>query len=213
MEIERRTYNEINISKALDNFKKRNFDPYFFEKKDMAISFFFNNVNKEQTIGYGGSRTLSQLKIIERLRDEGFNLLDRNNESNTAETRAKLERETFFADVFIASVNAVSIEGQIVSLDLWGNRVCATGFGPKNVYLFIGYNKLVQDLNSAIYRTKNIAAVMNAIRFNKKTPCNKIGRCIDCFSEDRICATMTIIDWCHPKDRIKLLFINEELGF
>ncbi|MFN3411192.1 MAG: lactate utilization protein [Exilispira sp.] len=213
MENEKRKHNEIIINKTIENFKKRKFEALFFENKEMATSFFFNNIKKENTIGYGGSRTLSQLQIIERLRKEGYNLLDRNNEANTPEIRAKIERDNFFADVFIASCNAVSMEGQLVNLDLYANRVCATAFGPKDVYLFIGYNKITSDLNSAIYRTKNIAAPMNAIRFNKNTPCTKTGKCADCFSEERICATMTIIDWCIPEGRIKLLFINEELGF
>ncbi len=213
MELEQKKHNEIIILKAIENFQKRNFDAFYFDNKESAISFFFEKISKNESIGYGGSRTLTQLQIVERLRKDGYKLLDRNNEANTAEMRAKIERDNFFADNFIASANAVSLDGQLVNLDLWGNRVCAISFGPKNVYLFIGYNKIVHDLNSAIYRTKNIAAVQNAIRFNKNTPCTKTGKCLDCFSADRICATMTIVDWCQPKGRIKLLFINEELGF
>jgi len=213
METEKNKYNEIIINKAIENFKKRNFDAYYFSNKEEAINYFFSIIKKEQSIGYGGSRTLSQLQIIERLRNEGYKLLDRNNENNTQQIREAIERQIFSADIFIASANAVSLDGHIVSIDLWGNRVCATSFGPKDVYLFIGYNKIVNDLESAIFRVKNIAAPLNAIRLNKNTPCVKTGKCIDCFSEDRICATMTILNWCHPKNRIRLLFINEELGF
>lgn len=213
MELEQKKYIQIIIEKTMENFKKRNFDVYHFENGQEATNFFFEKLDKNMVIGYGGSRTLTQLKIIEKLRNEGYKLNDRNNESNTPEIRAKLERDNFFADIFIASANAISMEGQIVSIDLWGNRVCATSFGPKFVYLFIGYNKIVPDLNSAIFRAKNVAAPMNAIRFNKNTPCTKTGKCMDCYSTDRICATMTIVDWCQPKDRIKLLFIEEELGF
>ncbi len=213
METEQRKYNELKIQKAIEVFKRRNFDPYFFENKDQALNFFFQKVNKETSIGYGGSRTLAQLNIIEILRNENYKLLDRNNETNTPEIRDKIEREIFSSDIFISSVNAISLEGQIVNLDLFANRVSAISFGPREVYLFIGYNKITYDLQSAIYRTKNVAAPMNAIRLNKNTPCTKTGECIDCFSSDRICASMSIIDWCHPKERIKLLFINEKLGF
>lgn len=213
METEEKKLSEIIIHNLIENFKKRQFDPYFFEKKEDAINFFFSNISKEDSIGYGGSRTISELKIVEKLRSDGYNLLDRNNEANTQEMRAAIERKIFSADVFISSVNAISLDGNIVNIDLFGNRVGAISFGPKNVYLFISYKKIVQDLNSAIFRAKNIAAPLNAIRLNKNTPCTKIGRCVDCFSSDRICASMTIIDWCHPKDRIKLLLINEDLGF
>ncbi len=213
MEQEQLNYLRINVNSAIENFKKRNFDPFFFENREQALKFFFDKINKENSIGYGGSRTLSQLSIIEKLRKDGYNLLDRNNENNSLEIRNKIERDIFSCDIFISSANAVSLKGQIINIDLNGNRVGAISFGPKQVYLFIGYNKITPDLNSAIYRAKNVAAPMNAIRFNINTPCVKEGKCSDCTSQDRICATLSIIDWCHPKDRIKLLFINEELGF
>jgi len=213
MELEQKKHNELKIQKAIENFLKRNFEAYYFENKQLAIDFFFSKITKEQSIGYGGSRTLTQLSLIQKLKSEGYKILDRNNESNTPEMRAKIERDIFSSEIFISSANAVSIEGQIVNIDLFANRVGAMSFGPKEVYLFIGFNKISDDLQDAIHRAKNIAAPMNAIRFNKNTPCTKTGRCIDCFSPDRICATTTIIDWCQPKGRIKLLFINEELGF
>ncbi|MFW5799735.1 MAG: LUD domain-containing protein, partial [Spirochaetota bacterium] len=107
----------------------------------------------------------------------------------------------------------VSEEGAIVNIDLYGNRVSAISFGPEKVYLVIGRNKLCTDLEKAIHRARNYASPMNAIRFGKNTPCTKTGQCSDCSSEDRICGTVSIVEWCAIKSRIHLLFVNEDLGF
>ena len=156
---------------------------------------------------------MQQIGILDLLRKEGYNLLDRNRDGISFEERSMIERQIFSSDIFISSANAISELGHIVNIDLWGNRLCAISFGPKRVYLFIGYNKITANLNEAIYRAKNVAAPLNAIRLNKATPCTKTGICYDCTTQERICGTMSIIEWCHPKDRITLLFIKEELGF
>ncbi len=210
---ERTKFYELKIHKAMKNFKKRKFYTQYFESSEKAIDFLFSQLTKEQTIGYGGSSSVAGIGIIDRLRNEGYKLLDRSNPNNTPEQKAKIERECFSSDVFLASSNAVSEEGHIVNIDLYGNRVSAMIYGPKKVYLIIGRNKLRLNLDDAIDRARNYASPMNAIRFNKNTPCTNDGECHDCRVDDRICGAITIIEWCAVKDRICLLFVNEDLGF
>ncbi|HOV45398.1 MAG TPA: lactate utilization protein [Exilispira sp.] len=213
MEKEFQDYLNFHLEQTTKNFKKKNFRALIFDNKESAVEFLLNEVSKNESIGYGGSRTLQQIGILDLLRKEGYNLLDRNRDGISFEERSMIERQIFSSDIFISSANAISELGHIVNIDLWGNRLCAISFGPKRVYLFIGYNKITANLNEAIYRAKNVAAPLNAIRLNKATPCTKTGICYDCTTQERICGTMSIIEWCHPKDRITLLFIKEELGF
>nr|WP_230869477.1 LUD domain-containing protein [Iocasia fonsfrigidae] len=86
-------------------------------------------------------------------------------------------------------------------------------FGPKQVIIVAGKNKIVKDLEEAKNRVKNIAAPIDAKRLNKDTPCTKVGYCVDCSSKDRICNNITIIKRQLKKNRIKIIIVDENLGY
>ena len=113
----------------------------------------------------------------------------------------------------VTSSNAVLRDGRLLNLDGSGNRVAAMHFGPRKIVLFVGRNKICEDLDSARRRIKEIAAPANAIRLARKTPCVKTGSCVDCKSPDRICSVWTLTDRAFPAGRIHILLINQELGF
>jgi len=92
------------------------------------------------------------------------------------------------------------------------SRVGGITFGPKYVVIMVGRNKIVQNLDEAMKRIKNIAAPQNAIRHSQKTPCVKTSYCMDCKSPDRICNIWTIHEKSYPKGRIKVILINRDLG-
>ena len=116
--------------------------------------------------------------------------------------------------MFLTGTNAVTIKGQLVNLDMIGNRVAGIAFGPKKVVIFIGVNKIIENIDEAINRIKTIAAPLNAKRHAEfKTPCQIIGECIDCKSEKRLCNIWTITEKSYPIGRIKIILINEQLGF
>jgi hypothetical protein len=121
-------------------------------------------------------------------------------------------RQALLVDLFITGTNAVTEIGQLVNLDMICNRICALTFGPKWVILLIGRNKLVANLEEAMYRTKNYVAPANSMRLDKKTPCTKTSYCEECKSPDRICNTWTITEKSFPKGRVKVVLINEDLG-
>ena len=127
--------------------------------------------------------------------------------------RFDLMRKSLSCDTFLMSSNAVSKEGELVNIDGMGNRVSALCFGPKQIVMIIGLNKVAPDLDSAIKRARNIASPINTQRFNLDTPCTKKGACYDCKSSDCICAQMVITRVCRPKGRIKIVFCGENLGF
>ena len=200
------------IAQATECFGRKLFATHSFEAPSDAVDFFFSELSPGESIGYGGSDTTRQLGIMARLRSEGYRFLDRSKFGHSYEEQLEIRRQTLSADVFIASSNAVSIGGALVNIDGTGNRVSALSFGPGRVFLFIGRNKLCDDLDSAIRRARNVAAPALAIQLGKETPCVKTGRCHDCASPDRICSSLSIIERCEPAGRISLLFINEDLG-
>ena len=126
--------------------------------------------------------------------------------------KMELRRRALLADLFIAGTNAVTEGGQLVNLDMIGNRIGGITFGPKNVVIMVGRNKIVPDLEAAMVRIKNYVAPTNAMRLDKKTPCIKTSYCEECKSGDRICNTWTITEKSFPKGRVKVVLINEDLG-
>ena len=121
-------------------------------------------------------------------------------------------RQALLVDFFITGTNAITECGKLVNLDMVGNRVAAIAFGPKNVVILAGRNKIVPDIAGAICRIKGYAAPINAIRHEFKTPCSATSRCADCKSSQRLCNIWTITEKSFPKGRIKVVLINEELG-
>ena len=122
-------------------------------------------------------------------------------------------RQALLADLFLTGSNAVTETGQLVNLDMVGNRVGAITFGPEHVILLVGRNKIVTDIEAAMRRIKNYAAPLNALRHSHfKTPCRKTACCRDCHSPDRICNTWVITEKSFPIGRIKIVLINQNLG-
>lgn len=207
-----RTYHRLRIERAMAAFASRRFETHLFERGSEAVDFLFSAVAAGETVGYGGSETVQQLEIRVRLAEGDVRFIDRSRAGHSYDEQLDVRRQTLAADVFIASSNAVSIDGALVNIDGDGNRIAGLSLGPKRVYLFIGRNKLCEDLERAIFRAKNVAAPALAIQLGVDTPCARTGRCHDCASPNRICQNLSIIERCNPPGRISLLFINQDLG-
>lgn len=167
-----------------------------------------------RSVSWGGSVTFVQSGLYEALRGDGrFEVLDTFDKALTPEESLERRRRSLLVDLFVTGTNAVTETGQLVNLDMYGNRVGAITFGPKHVILLVGRNKIAADLEEAMNRVKNYAAPVNSMRLDKKTPCAKTGVCHDCSSPDRICNHWTITEKSFPRGRIKVVLINADLGF
>jgi hypothetical protein len=124
----------------------------------------------------------------------------------------ELRRQALLVDCFLTGTNAVTESGRLVNLDMIGNRVGAMHFGPRQVIVLAGRNKIVAGVDEAMRRIKTYAAPVNAMRLDKKTPCVKTSYCQDCNSPDRICNVWTITEKCFPDGRVKIVLIDRELG-
>ena len=125
----------------------------------------------------------------------------------------EIYRKSFFCDTYFASANAITEKGEIYNVDGNGNRVAAILYGPEKVILIVGVNKIVSDVEEAIKRNKEISGPANAKRLNTATPCAKVGKCMDCRSNDRICCEYTLIKRQRTSNRIHVIFVNESIGF
>jgi L-lactate utilization protein LutB len=205
--------NYENLAKTvIKNFEKRQIEGYFVPDKKAALDLLLSLIPEGSSIGYGGSVSLSEIGALDALADEKYNLIRRETAKTQEETEA-IFKEILCCDYFLMSSNAISVDGQLINVDGRGNRVSFLAYGPKNVILVCGMNKIVPDVIAGINRIKTVAAPMNAVRLNRNTPCSITGICGDCQSPDCICASTVITRRSHIKNRIKVILVGEEIGY
>ena len=164
------------------------------------------------SVGFGGSMTIFETGLYEALCQGNYKLLDRYEKGISPEEMGSRQRQALLSDVFVAGVNAVTEQGELVFVDASCTRVGPILFGPKKVILITGCNKIVPNLAYAQERIRHFVAPANAKRLNRKTPCAQTGQCMDCDSPDRICnATVVIHKQANPK-RLHVVFVGESLG-
>lgn len=167
-----------------------------------------------KSVSWGGSLTFTSTGLYDAMKNHpDLEVLDVFDKGLSDEQKVELRRRALLVDLFITGTNAVTETGKLVNLDMYGNRIAAITFGPKHVVILVGRNKIVPDVDEAMFRIKNYAAPVNAMRLDKKTPCVKSSYCEECKSSDRICNTWTITEKSFPKGRIKVILINEDMGF
>jgi hypothetical protein len=198
--------------RVIDALRKRYFDAWYFDAPQEAADKVVSLIPKEHTVSWGGSVTVAGLGIQERLAKEEFNLIDRD-KARSFEERMELMRKALLCDTFLSGSNAISEDGQLVNIDNYGNRTAAMIFGPKQVIVVAGINKVVKTVDDAMVRARTIAAPSNIQRFpDIATPCNKTGSCANCLTQDTVCNYFVTIRMCKPAGRIKVILVGENLG-
>ena len=191
------------MEQTIKNFQNNGFTVSFFEDESQVISYLKENIS-DTTVTFGGSMTCVDMGL--------YGVLSENNEVFYHSADGFFHQTP---DVYIASANALSKTGEIVNIDGTGNRVSAMIYGPKQVYLICGINKLVDTLPDAIFRAQNIAAPLNTRRLNRKTPCSKGElKCHNCNSDERICRTTSIMTKKSGGiSHFEIILVNKSLGF
>lgn len=198
--------------KVAEALEKKKFEAYYCPDRAAALSKILSLIAPDASVCYGGSLTLNELGVKEALRQRGNTMLDRDLAPDL-EARTAIEHQAFGADWFLMSSNAISEDGQLVNIDGVGNRIAALIYGPKNVLVVAGMNKVVKTADDAMSRARNITGPGNMMRFpGLKTPCAITGACANCNSDDCICNQIVITRRCNPPKRIKVILIGEDLG-
>ncbi|AFS78216.1 hypothetical protein DUF162 [Gottschalkia acidurici 9a] len=206
-------YMEKQIDRTIDNLKKNNMAG-FFVKDDIELKALLKElISENSTIGVGDSMTLFETGVIEFFRNGNYVFLDKYRDGITSEEKRQIYIQNFSSDTFICSTNALTENGELYNIDGNGSRVAPMIYGPKQVILVTGVNKIVKDIEQAEKRVRNYSAPIDAKRLNKKTPCTTLGYCMDCNSPDRICNDFIIIRGQFIKDRIKVIIVGKELGY
>ncbi len=207
------THRRIIVDATLKSLEKNGFVARYFAVGEEAAAYVMDEAAECGTVGIAGTQTVRELGLSERLEEAGKTVYDNWKLEQGAPEELECRRKQMLADLFLASSNALTMKGEIVNKDGCGNRVNAMTFGPKQVILCVGVNKIVPDLDAAFARLENVAGPVRAIGLNRKTPCVKTGYCMDCDSPDRICRITSIIHKKPIFTDITVVIIGEELGY
>ena len=209
-------YWELRLKNCKCELEKNNFDAFIAQTPSDAKRIVIDQILPAldiKSVSWGDSLTLYATGILPYFREKnGIKLIETFGEKISRDKSMERRRKAILTDLFFTGTNAVTESGMLVNLDMIGNRVGGIIFGPKFVVIVVGRNKIVSNLEDAMNRIKNIAAPANAMRHAKNTPCAKTSYCMDCNSPDRICNIWTIQEKSHPKGRIKVILINQDLG-
>ena len=184
----------MNFETVKKNLEARGYVVSCFETAAEA-SEYLNAAIDGVTVGCGGSITLDQLGIYERL--SSHNTVYWHQHTPEGLTPAEMRDRAKNAKIYLSSVNGLAETGEVVNIDGTGNRIAATYYGHEKVYLVVGKNKLAPDFDKALWRARNIAAPMNAKRLKRNTPCVAGGHCFNCNSPERICRGLSVF-WYKP---------------
>lgn len=197
--------------KVAENFNKRGFEAYYCPTKEDALAKAISLIPEDHVVSWGGSVSINDIGLRPYVL-EHRQVIDRDT-AKTPEERKELLRKALLCDTFIMGTNAATEDGQLYNIDGTGNRVAALIFGPKQVVVIVGMNKVEPTLDAAITRARSVASPMNMQRFSKKTPCAITGMCADCLSPDSICNQIVRTRRCAPAGRIKVILVGENVGF
>lgn len=200
--------NELLAATVIKGLRSRNMTGYYAKDKEDALKIALELIPENSSIAMGGCMSAEEIGLIDALENGDYNYID----------RKKFDlREALFAaynsDIFLSSANAMTDDGVLVNIDGNANRVSCIAQGPKKVVFIVGINKICSDIDSAMKRARNVAAVANTQRFDINTPCKITGKCSDCKSPDTICCQFLITRYSRHKDRIHVILVNDFLGF
>lgn len=209
----KQTYYEALAKTIIKNLAKRRMEEYYCATAAEAKEKVLSMIAPGTEVAFGGAMTLNESGILAALRERtDITLLDRD-AAKTPEEAGKIYRQAFSADTYLMSTNAITMDGELINIDGRGNRVAALIFGPGQVIVVAGMNKVATDEAAGLARVRNMAAPANCIRLGKTTPCTVTGRCGDCFGDASICSQIVVTRRSSELNRIKVILVGEELGY
>lgn len=201
------------VREIIENLNKNKMAGFYVDQQGSLISLLDELIKDGETVGCGDSMTLEQLGVFDHLRIRNIHFLDKFQPSLTGKDKRELYLQNFRADTFVTGVNAITKKGELFNIDGNGSRVAPMLYGPDQVIVVAGVNKITDNLDEAIKRTRQIAAPLDAKRLGKSTPCAALGRCIDCSHKERFCNDFVLITGQFIKDRIKVIIVDQSLGY
>ncbi|AEG59753.1 lactate utilization protein [Desulforamulus ruminis] len=199
--------------KIVETLIKNEFDAVYLSTVKEAADFIMKHVQPESTVGFGGSMTIRNMGIQDKVKAVGGKVLDHGAPGLSREEVVAVARKEMLSDLYLCSSNAITLDGALVNIDGMGNRIAAMNFGPKKVIVVVSVDKVCKDEAAAFDRLETIAAPMNNKRLETSNPCIKTGICADCQGKTRICRMYSVTRKKPMATDITVVVVGESCGF
>ena len=198
------------MEKLINSFKNCGYDAHFVKTKEEAFELSKTYIKSGMSVGLGGSVSVQEIGLLDYLLNKkDITLFNQYEDGISMDENIHRRRQGLVSDIFVTSTNAITKDGKLVNADGSGNRVAAFSYGPKNVLVIVGINKIVEDVESGFKRVMEVAAVKNIERINNKAiemgkePKHNLDNIANKFSWVK----------ADDKDRIIIILVGEELGY
>ena len=198
------------MEKFIEILKSCGYDAHFVKTKEEAFELSKTYIKSGMSVGLGGSVSVQEIGLLDYLLNKkDITLFNQYEDGISMDENIKRRRQGLVSDIFVTSTNALTKDGKLVNADGSGNRVAAFSYGPTNVLLIVGINKIVEDLEAGFKRVMEVAAIKNIDRMNKKAisfgkePKHNLDNIANKFSWVK----------ADDKDRIIIILVDEELGY
>ncbi|WP_410072421.1 lactate utilization protein [Anaerostipes sp.] len=205
---------KLRAKTIIKGLEKRNMEGVFCETKEDALSKALSYIEEGSSVTWGGSMSIEEIGLMDAVKNGNYKVIDRSVAKNYEEQR-EIFSKAVLADYYLMSSNAITLDGELINIDGTGNRVACLTYGPKNVIMIVGMNKVVNDVEDGIKRVRNFASPPNTLRLGLKTPCSMTGRCGDCYGDTCICSQIVVTrrQSAAMRGRIKVILVGESLGY
>ena len=205
---------KLRAQTIIKGLEKRNMEGVFCETKEDALTKALSYIEEGSSVTWGGSMSISEIGLMDAVKNGNHEIIDRSVAKNYDEQR-EIFSKAVLADYYLMSSNAITLDGELINIDGTGNRVACLTYGPKNVIMIVGMNKVVNDVEDGIKRVRNFASPPNTLRLGLKTPCSMTGRCGDCYGDTCICSQIVVTrrQSAAMRGRIKIILVGESLGY
>lgn len=208
----KKKFYETAAETLIKNLDNSGMEAYYVDNGEDALKMALRFVTPGSSVSWGGSVSINEIGLIPALKASDCVVLDRT-VPKTEDEKREFYSKVAGCDYYFMSTNALTMDGELVNIDGVGNRTASLIFGPANVIIIAGMNKVTNSIEAAVERARNTAAPMNTARLDKNTPCTQVGRCCNCMSADCICNQFVVTRRSAPAGRIKIILVGEELGY
>ncbi len=196
--------------KLINSFKDCGYDAHFVKTKEEALELAKTYIKSGMSVGLGGSESVKEIGLLDYLlNNKDITVFNQYEDGISMDENIHRRRQGLVSDIFVTSTNAITKDGKLVNADGSGNRVAAFSYGPKNVLVIVGINKIVEDVEAGFKRVMEVAAVKNIARINNKAI--EMGK-EPKYNLDNIANKFSWVK-ADDKDRIIIILVDEELGY
>ena len=199
------------MKELLEVLKSCGYEAFFVKDKKEALELAKTYIKPNMSVGLGGSESVKEIGLLDfLLNNKEITLYNQYEAGISMEENIKRRKMGLISDIFVTSTNALTHDGKLVNADGSGNRVAAFCYGPTNVLVIVGINKIVEDVEAGFKRVMEVAAPKNINRINNKAiemgkePRYNLGNIANKFSW---------IKGDDEKGRIIIILVDEELGY